>query len=188
MAFEPRTGNGGERERKEKQVECPLHSLRRDAHPARNRRRVRMGIDHPPKHAHHDNRKHAHSQRLVELPVEIAGGRVHALLGSSRAIDERDQDENRRDPMEGLRDGPVSAPDSVASFVPLHKFMRWLLRSRVPSRKSRRAPTCHTKKPLVQLVIATTCVFARGVAALLPKERLSTVSERLLAGYGIDCR
>jgi len=86
MPFEPRAGDSGEREREEKQVERRLHGLRRDAHPARNRRRVRPRVDHPPQYAHRDEREHALSQRLVQLSVEIPGVRVHALFGSSGAL------------------------------------------------------------------------------------------------------
>ena len=108
MPFEPRPGNGCDREREEEQVEHPLHGLRRNSHPARNLRRVRSRVDHPPKYPHHDERKNAQSQRFVEPPVEIPGGRIHALLGSSRTVDERNQDEDRRGPMQGLGDRAIA--------------------------------------------------------------------------------
>lgn len=121
MAFEPRAGDGGEREREEKQVEGPLHGLRRDVHPARNLRRCRSRVDHAPQYAHHDEREYAQPQRLVELPVEIAGRRVHALLGSSRAVDERNQHEDRRGPMEKLGDGSVARARRMFQLVSLHE-------------------------------------------------------------------
>jgi len=60
VALEPRASNRGSRECKEQQVERRLHGLRRDAHPAWDPGRVRLRVDHPPKHAHHDEREHAH--------------------------------------------------------------------------------------------------------------------------------
>ena len=73
--------------------------------------------NHAPQHAYQDEREHAHSQRLVKLSVEIAGGRVHALLGPSRAVDERDQDEDRRDPMDDLSDGAIARESALHHFV-----------------------------------------------------------------------
>jgi hypothetical protein len=95
MPFEPRAGDSGERERKEKQIQRPLHGLRRDAHPKRNLGRIRLRVDYPPQYAHYDKREHAQPQRLVELPVEVAGVRVYALLGPSGAKCEGDQNKDR---------------------------------------------------------------------------------------------
>ena len=117
MALKPRAGDRGERESKKEQVERPLHGFRRDAHPARNLPRIRLGVNHPPQHAHHNEREYGHSQRLVELAIEIAGGRIYALFGSSRTVDVREHDEDRSDPMEGLGDVPVADERALLHFV-----------------------------------------------------------------------
>jgi len=125
MSFEPRTGDGGEREREQEQVERPLHGLRRDGHPARSFPRGRPRVKHPPQYAHHGKREHAQSQGLVELPVEIAGRRIHALLGPSRSVDERDQDEDRRGPMDELGDSSVACGRAVLHCISLHELKTW---------------------------------------------------------------
>ena len=54
-----------------------------------------------------DELRLARRDRKARLRVsdETPGWRVHALLGTARAIDERDQHEDRRDPVQSLRDG-----------------------------------------------------------------------------------
>jgi hypothetical protein len=108
MPFEPRAGDSGERERKEKQVQRPLHGLGRDAHPKRNLGKIRLLVDHPPQYAHYDKRERAQPQRLVELPVEVADVCVYALLGPSGAKCEGDQNKDRRRPVEELGHGSVA--------------------------------------------------------------------------------
>ena len=73
VALEPRPGDSGSREREEQEVEYPMAGFRRDVHPAWGLGRVRSRVDHSPKHAHYGEREHTHSQRLVDLPVEISG-------------------------------------------------------------------------------------------------------------------
>jgi hypothetical protein len=55
MPFQPRASDSGEWEREKKQMERPLHGLRHDAHPARNRQRVRLRAAHAPQYAHREH-------------------------------------------------------------------------------------------------------------------------------------
>jgi hypothetical protein len=67
-----------------------------------------LGVDYPPQYAHYDKREHTQSQGLVELSVEVTGVCVHALLGSTGAKCEGNQNKDRRDPVEELGHGSVT--------------------------------------------------------------------------------
>lgn len=108
MSFEPRAGDSGERERKERKVQRPLHCLRPDAHPERFAGRIRLRVDYPPQYAHYDKREYTQPQALVEQSVEVSGVCVHALFGSTGAKCEGDQNKDRREPVEELSHGSVT--------------------------------------------------------------------------------
>ena len=116
MPFQPCAGDGGEWKREEEQVERALHSLPRNFHPSWNLWRLWSYVYHAPQDAHDDQGQHTQSQRLMKPPVEIASRQVHALLRSSRPVDERDYDNDCRHPMDGLGDGSVTCAGTFFRF------------------------------------------------------------------------
>ena len=87
--------------------------FREEVHPARPGRRRGRRRAGAPQHAQHGQRQHRDAERLVQLPVEVPRGGVDALLGAARPVDEGDEDEDRREPVQGDADGAVARDVAV---------------------------------------------------------------------------
>ena len=120
MPLEPRACNSGERNCEEEQVERNSYDVRGDAHPARDLWGVWSYVNNPPRYTYCDECENGQAQRLVDLPVEIAGGRVYALLGAAGSIDERNQNQYGGDPMQRLRHSTVARARAALHNVCVH--------------------------------------------------------------------
>jgi hypothetical protein len=128
-------------------VAVPVHVYRyctdipRLSAPKRNLGRLRLPVDYPPQYAHCDKREHAQPQRLVELPVEVAGVCVYALLGPSGAKCEGNQNKDSRRRVEELGHGSIAGAVHHSVF-PSETIDTRIFRVAFPKRLSKKSDGC----------------------------------------------